>query len=65
MPKHVLNFYQATRPFATGGIYVNFVSEGDDSIEDAYGRNAQRLAAVKAQYDPHNVLRSNLNIKPV
>lgn len=58
------DFYKATEPFATGGVYVNFVSEGDDSIEKAYAQNAGHLAKIKSKYDPKNVLRTNLNVKP-
>lgn len=57
-------FFEATRPFATGGSYVNFVSEGDDNLDGAYSENIEKLAAIKAKYDPKNVLRSNLNILP-
>ena len=46
------DFYKATQPYATGGGYVNFISEGDDSIDVAYAENASRLAKIKAQYDP-------------
>jgi len=58
------DFYRATKPFATGGAYMNFISEGDDSVESAYGDNALKLAAVKQKYDPDNILRTNLNITP-
>lgn len=58
------DFFQATRPFATGGAYVNFVSEGDDNLEGAFSENIERLTAIKAKYDPKNILRSNLNISP-
>lgn len=58
------DFYKATEPFATGGVYVNFVSEGDENIEKAYAQNAERLAEIKAKYDPQNILRTNLNVKP-
>lgn len=57
-------FYQSTLPFATGGAYVNFVSEGDDSVKNIYGANAVKLAKIKAKYDPNNVLRGNMNIAP-
>lgn len=57
-------FYQATLPHATGGVYVNFVSEGDDSIDSAYGDNISKLSKIKSKYDPDNRLRSNLNISP-
>ncbi len=58
-------FYDATLPFATGGVYVNFLSEGEeDRIENAYGANFSRLAEVKATYDPDNFFRLNQNIRP-
>lgn len=57
-------FYQSTLPFATGGAYVNFVSEGDDSVNNIYGANAEKLAKIKAKYDPNNILRGNMNIAP-
>lgn len=56
--------FEAAKPFSSGGIYVNFVSEGDDSIDGAFAENAQRLALVKSKYDPENILRANLNIAP-
>ncbi len=58
------DFYEATRPMATGGVYVNFISEGEERIEGAYGANFERLARVKAQVDPDNFFRENQNIRP-
>ena len=48
------------------GAYVNFlVDEGEARIRDAYpGETWDRLAAVKAQYDPTNLFRLNQNIPP-
>jgi FAD/FMN-containing dehydrogenase len=58
-------FYDATLPFATGGVYVNFLSEGEeDRLAGAYGPNLERLARVKAKYDPSNLFRVNQNIRP-
>ncbi|NMH67179.1 FAD-binding oxidoreductase [Shewanella salipaludis] len=57
-------FYQATKPFATGGVYVNFISEDEDRVQGAYGSNLARLATVKAKYDPDNFFRLNQNITP-
>lgn len=57
-------FFEKVKPFSSGGSYVNFVSEGDDSLKGAYLENTERLAALKTKYDPKNVLRSNLNISP-
>lgn len=59
------DYFKATEPFATKGVYVNFVSEGDDNTQEAYAQNLSRLRSIKAKYDPENVLRSNLNISPV
>ncbi len=56
--------YKDTLPHATGGVYVNFVSEGDDSVDSAYGENTEKLSAIKKKYDPDNRLRNNLNISP-
>lgn len=59
------DFFEATKPFATGGVYVNFLSEGEsDRIANAYGTNYARLAEIKRQYDPENLFRINQNIKP-
>jgi FAD/FMN-containing dehydrogenase len=47
--------WDALRPFATGGMYVNFSGLGDevDSAPDAvFGASQERLAQVRATYDP-------------
>lgn len=46
--------------------YVNFLGdEGDARIHEAYpGATWDRLAAIKARYDPGNVFRRNQNIPP-
>jgi FAD/FMN-containing dehydrogenase len=48
------------------GLYVNFLSdEGEARIRAAYpGSTWDRLASVKAQYDPDNLFRLNQNIAP-
>ena len=59
------DFYGAMAPFATGGVYVNFLSEGEeDRLAGAYGPNLERLARVKAEYDPANLFRVNQNVLP-
>ena len=47
-------------------VYVNFLGdEGPDKVRAAYPATTwDRLAAVKARYDPANVFRSNQNITP-
>ena len=52
------------RPF-TGGVYVNRLhEEGGERAREAYGANYDRLAAIKAKYDPMNFFRMNQNIQP-
>jgi FAD/FMN-containing dehydrogenase len=47
------------------GVYVNNLGEeGSDRVRDAYGINYDRLAHIKAAYDPDNVFRLNQNIQP-
>ena len=48
------------------GAYVNFLAdEGEDRIRAAYpGSTWDRLAGIKARYDPDNVFRRNQNIPP-
>jgi FAD/FMN-containing dehydrogenase len=48
------------------GVYVNFlVDEGEDRIRAAYpGPTWDRLAEIKARYDPTNLFRRNQNIPP-
>jgi FAD/FMN-containing dehydrogenase len=56
--------WQKALPYSTGGAYVNYMSEGED-VHSAYSdARFQRLAAIKAQYDPENLFRFNQNIPP-
>ena len=59
--------FDAAAPFATGGVYVNFMPEDEAQRVQtgAYGANYARLAKLKARYDPANLFRMNQNIKPV
>lgn len=54
--------FEATAPFATGGAYVNFLTEEEARPEAAWGANFGRLLAVKRRYDPDNLFRVNQNI---
>ena len=50
-------------PFAAGGRYVNFMAGDDDGQPSAYEpRTSERLATLKARYDPANTCRVNHNI---
>ena len=52
--------WDAQRPFATGGVYVNFSGFGEDEPESmharVFGASEARLAEVRRQYDPSGVL---------
>ena len=59
------NYWEALHPYGAGGAYVNFMmEEGEDRIRATYGDNYERLAAIKAKYDPDNFFRVNQNIRP-
>lgn len=60
------SFYDAAAPFATGGVYVNFMpaDETQRVRSGAYGPNYDRLARIKAKYDPANLFRMNQNVVP-
>jgi len=38
--------------------------EGGDRVKKSYGKNYERLSAIKKKYDPDNFFRVNQNIKP-
>jgi FAD/FMN-containing dehydrogenase len=60
--------WDALQKHSTGGLYVNFPGfgeEGEELVRRAVGsKNYDRLAAVKAEYDPTNIFRLNQNIQP-
>jgi FAD/FMN-containing dehydrogenase len=58
--------FASTSGWYSGGIYSNFLAYDDDArVRETY-RNGkyERLAALKAKYDPDNVFNSNPNIVP-
>ena len=61
----VVNFMEALRQ-GEPGVYVNFVGHEDEArVREAYpGATWERLAAIKARYDPSNLFRLNQNIRP-
>jgi len=57
--------FEATAPFASGSVYVNFMPEDENErVEKAYGANYWQLAEIKRRYDPDNFFRMNQNIRP-
>ena len=59
--------WDALGPYSTGGVYLNFpgVEEDRDAlVRSGYGGNYERLAQLKAKYDPDNLFRMNVNIEP-
>jgi FAD/FMN-containing dehydrogenase len=56
-----------TQRFSDGGLYLNFAGFGEEKealARAGYGANYDRLAVLKAQYDPTNLFHMNQNIKP-
>ena len=60
----VTECYDALNRGATGGTYVNFEADREGREQNAYGANYERLAELKAEYDPENVFRLTQNVKP-
>jgi FAD/FMN-containing dehydrogenase len=64
----VRGFWNALRPHAigTGDGYVNAIADFQaDRVRNSYGpAKYDRLAEIKAEYDPENVFHLNANIRP-
>jgi hypothetical protein len=54
------------RPWASGAVAHNFIGdEGQERVIAGFGReNYDRLAKIKARYDPDNIFHLNHNVKP-
>ena len=60
-----IDYFDALHPYAAGGAYVNMMmDEGQERVRASYRDNYDRLAQIKATYDPDNTFRINQNIQP-
>ena len=59
-------FTEATEPLSQGSTYINLAdTQSEDRVIRGYGRaKYEKLARIKARYDPENIFRLNQNIKP-
>ncbi len=58
-------FWAALKPFLADAAYINYIGdEGEEGLRTSYGAKLERLATLKAKYDPSNFFRANQNIKP-
>lgn len=61
-----VNAFAASLKQGDQGVYVNFIGdEGETQVQNAYpGATWERLAEIKARYDPTNFFHLNQNIPP-
>jgi FAD/FMN-containing dehydrogenase len=60
-----VDYWEALHPYSAGGAYVNvMMDEGQERIQATYRDNYDRLARIKARYDPDNLFHVNQNIRP-
>jgi hypothetical protein len=60
-----VDYFEALHPYSAGGAYVNMMmDEGQERVKASYGDNYDRLAQIKASYDPGNLFRVNQNVEP-
>ncbi|HWV88231.1 MAG TPA: FAD-binding oxidoreductase [Capillimicrobium sp.] len=60
-------FYDAAAPLSNGQTYFNFpglFEEGEAALRASFGAGYERLARVKAAYDPENRFRPGQNVRP-
>ena len=61
----VRNFAAALQPYSAHTSLVNFLGDASPAeVRAAFGNNYERLAQIKAKYDPTNLFRLNPNIEP-
>jgi len=59
--------FAAMRPHLADAAYVNFLGgdEGTEGLRAAYGAKLERLALLKSKFDPNNLFRMNMNVRPM
>lgn len=58
-------FFEATAPYTSDDVYVNYLSEDEQNrAKAAYGDHYERLRALKKEWDPKNLFSVNQNITP-
>jgi FAD/FMN-containing dehydrogenase len=63
--KWSIDYSEALDPYSAGGAYVNMMmDEGQERVRASYRDNYDRLARIKATYDPDNLFHVNQNIEP-
>jgi FAD binding domain/Berberine and berberine like len=64
--RYIRDLWDALQPFATGGVYANFLTDQTLELTRAsFGaENHARLARVKREFDPDNIFRGSHNILP-
>jgi FAD/FMN-containing dehydrogenase len=64
----VRSFVNDLQPYSDGSRYLNFAGfqeEGNVMMQNAFGQQYARLAALKRKYDPDNLFRLNANVRPM
>ena len=56
--------WEAMKPHASGGVYLNSLGDEGDRLNEAVGANEIKLRKIKAKYDPDNFFRLNANVQP-
>ena len=65
MTQWAKDYWMALHPYSAGGGYINMMmDEGQEGVRSAYRENYDRLAQIKAKYDPENLFHINQNIEP-
>jgi FAD/FMN-containing dehydrogenase len=62
---HLEAVMDAMQPWDAGSAYLNFVEKREDAARFYPGATYERLRAIKAAYDPHDVFRANHPVRPL